>query len=1109
MGVTRSTAADRHRQAPAFPAGTPRLRTRELITLVAASIIVAAALFLAYSGRTARLAATAVQTINLSSTERAEQLYPYLISLSSPAERQYTARKIVEKLRDASGSIPNVGSLGRIRVPIREILSTRGLIELQSRAREHLAADPEAKTVTLLTSRELSRLKPLFVVRTLDQFRSRLWMWTLIFFAAFLAVHLFWTYRGRRGVSLVLPVLEILSGIGLVLMITLRDPLRDTLMFVEFIQGVALGCIVLALASSLDYQRLTARLSYIPLLLGFLLSAALIVLGTGPGGSDAKVNLFGFQPAELIRILIVFFLAGYFADRWEFLRALREQRPELAPVSKWVEVPRLEYLLPVVAGVVASLAFFFLQKDLGPALLIACLFLAMYAVARERYLFATAGFLVILGGFLGGYLLGFPRTVSQRVSMWLSPWDNSVRGGDQVVHALWGFATGGRTGTGLGMGDPESMPAAHTDLILAVLGEEWGFLGVLAVFLLYALLVWFGFRTALRARSDYSFFLALGLTLTMVLQVALIAGGVLDIVPLSGVVLPFLSYGRTALVTNFLIFGIITAVAWDGIGGGSKATRPFRSGTMAVALAIGVFGVVLVAKAAYVQVLRADPTLGRGALTIQADGFRRFEYNPRLLAIARTIPRGTIYDRNGLPLAASDWNEIAQQRDAYARAGITLPAQPPVSDTRFYPLGARTVHLLGDLRTRANWGARNSSYAERDFAIALQGYDDRATVVPVPDPRTGKPTYTVRYDYRELVPLLRHRYEPDNPEVRHIRDRNRNLRMSIDARLQIRAADLLDKQLSRLGRSKGSIVVLDPANGDLIASVSSPAPAQMPPHLSPPGADDAMLDRARYGLYPPGSSFKVVTAMAALRRDPKNVDQQYECKSLPDGRSGNYVKGWPRPIRDDVKDARPHGVIAMRSGLVVSCNAYFAQLGTYKVGAAGLLETANLLGISVASPSNARSLARTIPQASYGQGQVVASPFQMARVAATIAAGGLMPYGRWVMDANNPRQQPPEMVIAPQLASLIAGFMRGVVTSGTGRAAAGAKVEIAGKTGTAEVQDAMSHAWFIGYAPYGGKHPLAFAVLIENGQYGGTAAAPLAADLMSAAQDLGLFERVE
>ncbi len=1108
MAVTRSTAADRERRSPAVQFRVGRARTGEFFALAFALALVIGALVLASYGRTARLPAPAQGPLNLSTLEKPEQLLPYLTAIAGSAERQYVARKVFEHLRDMAGSVPNVGVLARIHVPIREVLGTRGLTSLQARARDLLAGNKNATSVALLTGAEFSRLKPSFVVRDLGHFKRRLWIWTPVFVLVFFAVHLFWTVRGFRLARFVLPALALLSGIGLVLMISLRDPLRDTLMFIEFIQGVALGCIALAIASTLDYRRLTGRLSYVFLIAGFVLSAALIVFGTGPGGSDAKVNLLGFQPAEVIRILIIFFLAGYFADRWEFLRTLREHRTELASVSKWVEVPRLEYLLPVLAGVFASLAFFFLQKDLGPALLIACMFLAMYAVARDRYLFAAAGMALILGGFMGGYLIGFPRTVSQRVSMWLSPWDNAVRGGEQVVHALWGFATGGPTGTGLGLGDPELMPAAHTDLILAVLGEEWGFIGVVVVILLYALLVWFGFRTALRARSDYTFFLALGLSLTVALQVALIAGGVLDILPLSGVVMPFLSYGRTALITNFGIFGILVAIAQEG-SAREDATAPFRSGARAIGIILGAFAAVLLLKAAYIQVLRADPTLGRGALTMQADGFRRFQYNPRLLAIARTIPRGDIFDRNGLPLASSNWEEIAQNREAYTKAGVTIPAEEPALDGRFYPLGARAVHLLGDLRTRANWGARNSSYAERDFSVALQGYDDRATVVKIPDPRTGKPTYTVRYDFRELVPLLRHRYEPNNPAVRKIRDRDRTLHMSIDARLQVRAADLLEAQLKKLRRTKGAVVVLDPASGDLLAAVSAPMPAQMPPHLSGDDEDDAMFDRARYGLYPPGSSFKVVTAMAALRRDPKSVDQQYECKRLPDGRVGNFIKGWSRPIRDDVKDATPHGVIAMRQGMVVSCNAYFAQLGTYRVGAEALLETANLLGVSVANPSNVKTLRSDLPQASYGQGQVVVSPFQMARVAATVAAGGSMPYGRWVTDQNNSRQQAPQPVLTPQLAGVIGGFMRGVVTSGTGRSAATSAVEIAGKTGTAELENHPSHAWFIGYAPYGGKRPLAFAVLIENGQYGGTAAAPLAADVMTAAKQLGLFERME
>ena len=134
----------------------------------------------------------------------------------------------------------------------------------------------------------------------------------------------------------------------------------------------------------------------------------MIVFGTGPGLSDAKVNLFGFQPVEFIKILIVLFLAGYFAQRWEFLRVLKERRPELANVTRHIDIPRLEYILPVLLAVAVLLVFFFLQKDLGPALLISCVFLALYAVARNRALLAFSGLALMLAGFLGGYFLQYP-----------------------------------------------------------------------------------------------------------------------------------------------------------------------------------------------------------------------------------------------------------------------------------------------------------------------------------------------------------------------------------------------------------------------------------------------------------------------------------------------------------------------------------------------------------------------------------------------------------------------------------------------------------------------------------------------------------------------------
>jgi peptidoglycan glycosyltransferase len=249
-----------------------------------------------------------------------------------------------------------------------------------------------------------------------------------------------------------------------------------------------------------------------------------------------------------------------------------------------------------------------------------------------------------------------------------------------------------------------------------------------------------------------------------------------------------------------------------------------------------------------------------------------------------------------------------------------------------------------------------------------------------------------------------------------------------------------------------------------------------------------------------------VTSIAALRKNPQNANNTYECRRLPDGRTGNFIRGWGHPIHDDIKDTVPHGNISMHTGLVVSCNAYFAQLGTYAVGADALLDTANRLGISVASPSNVQTLQKELPQASYGQGQDVASPFQLARVAAAIAQNGSMPFGRWVTDQNNPRQQGPVTILAPELSAKIGDAMRDVVTSGTGRGANTANLPIAGKTGTAELEHAPSHAWFIGFAPYNRPRKLAFAVLIENGQYGGTAAAPLAADLMKEAKSMGYFE---
>ena len=197
----------------------------------------------------------------------------------------------------------------------------------------------------------------------------------------------------------------------------------------------------------------------------------------------------------------------------------------------------------------------------------------------------------------------------------------------------------------------------------------------------------------------------------------------------------------------------------------------------------------------------------------------------------------------------------------------------------------------------------------------------------------------------------------------------------------------------------------------------------------------------------------------------------------------------------------------MARAITVSCNAYFAQLGVYNVGAQALHDTADLLGIPAGDVLEIRKM---MPFAAYGQGPVLVTPFKMARVAATLAAGGAMPEGRWILDENNTRQAPPRSIVPADSAAFLASAMRSVVTSGTARRTmAGLDLTVAGKTGTAQVEEGLPHSWFAGFAPYdgGAAGRIAFAVVVEHGGYGSQFAAPLARQIVESARKLGIIER--
>ena len=1120
MSTTFTAAVDRDRLHDVRRTGQP---DRHQLLLVLASVVAVVAIVLSYAGRTRASAMTAPtdSAVNLNAVTNVRELENALEpAFSSVADRRFVATELLAfilTLRKENGHIPNVGAVMGAMISA-EAIERGASLEHQARLRraaERAESQRGARParLPLLTADDLAAIKPRLIVRSSNAFRMQTLQWTAVYLLSIWGVALVWWLRGRGDFAL-LGAAHLLTAIGFALVLSRADPLRDTMLFVRYAQGVLVGCAGLAVASLIDFRRSAlAAFTYLPLAGALALSAVLLLFGSGPAGSNAKVNLGPVQPVEAIRLLLGLFLAGYFARRWELLRQIRGRTVRRITLPDWLHLPRLDYLLPVVVGIATALLFFFLQRDLGPALFVSCVFLAIYAIARNRVGLALAGLSVLTAGFYLGYLLNISSTLSARVHMWRSAWDNVARGGDQIAQAMWALGTGGMFGTGLGLGDTRYVPAGYTDLPLAAVGEELGFIGILCVGAAFGIIGWRGYRTALRATSDYAFFLATILTLFLIFPVLLMAAGMLGVVPLTGVVTPFVSFGGSAMVANFTALGLLAAIGRT-VSSGPPASIPFSHGMKALASTLTVAALVLVGVLVNVQVVRADAYAVKPHLGLQADGIRRYQYNPRVLDVVAQIPRGTVYDRNGLPLATNERSLIESAAAEYKKRGIESSACDKPSE-RCYPLGAAAFHLLGDLSTRRNWGAGNTSYVERDLQDRLRGFDDHAAAVSVAD-AAGRSAPTMRRDYGDVVPLLRHRYRPGSSDVKAFLERTRDVTLTIDGPLQARVARILAKYADRTSAGKAAAVVIDPATGDVLASVSYPLPASTTDAdaIDEEGEQESVFDRARYGLYAPGSTFKLVTAAAALRLDPSNWNDTFMCSRQEHGRVGARVPEYGL-VRDDPKDDRPHGSIAMRDAIVQSCNAYFAQLAA-RLGPRPLLDTAALAGISVARDNSAARLRATLAHAAYGQGDVVATPLRMARVAAAIGNGGLLREPRIARAApaaaarvGADRQvgpAKPELRLPPDSAARLANALRDAVVAGTGRSVSAHPGRIAGKTGTAEVANAPSHAWFVGFAPHRGKKQIAFAVLFEHAGYGGAIATPAAGEIVTAAASRGLIE---
>jgi cell division protein FtsW (lipid II flippase) len=387
----------------------------------------------------------------------------------------------------------------------------------------------------------------------------------LIYLGAVWAVHGLFLLTARRSDQFLLPAVALLGGLGLLL----ANRLPQSLVVQQFgpyelglgdlqLLWLVVGLAIIAwLAITVRSDNWLRLYKYSWAGAGIVLLLAVFLFGREVNGARLTlcVGPVCGQPSELLKVLLVVFLAGYLSDNRGLLAT---QRTRLGPVS----LPPLPYLLPMLAMWAIALAVVIVQRDLGAALLFYSVFLAVLFVATARWSYVALGAVLFVAGSIALYAV-FPH-VRARIDIWLDPFADPLGTGYQTVRALFAFGRGGILGTGLGAGLPTAggaaaIPAVHTDFAFTALAEETGYLGALAIIGTYLVVIERGLRIAARSADDFRALLAAGLTLTIGIQTAIIIGGNARLIPLTGITAPYLSYGGSSVLASAVAIGLLLA----------------------------------------------------------------------------------------------------------------------------------------------------------------------------------------------------------------------------------------------------------------------------------------------------------------------------------------------------------------------------------------------------------------------------------------------------------------------------------------------------------------------------------------------------------------------
>jgi cell division protein FtsW (lipid II flippase) len=387
--------------------------------------------------------------------------------------------------------------------------------------------------------------------------RERAWtdIWPVgVWIACAVAGHLALNRRLPYRDALLFPLAMFLTGWGLSLIARLVPSYADR-QALWLVIGLAALLTVTALPGNLRWLR---RYRYTWLIGGLALLALTILIGENPADTGPRLWVwlgFGriyYQPSELLKILLVAFLASYFAEHQRYMRE------DTIRLGSW-EIPSPAFLGPLLLMWGICVVVLVWQRDLGAATLFFVVFMIMLYLASGQAQLLVGGLLLLLiAAGLAYHLFG---VVKLRVDIWIDPWTTADSDAYQVVQSLMAISAGGVFGQGIGQGQPQIIPVAHSDFVFAVIAEEWGVLGVLGVLIALGGLVVRGMRIAVRARQPFRSLLASGLSLMIGVQSLLIMGGVLKLVPLTGVTLPFVSYGGSSLLTCYVIVGLLLVLS--------------------------------------------------------------------------------------------------------------------------------------------------------------------------------------------------------------------------------------------------------------------------------------------------------------------------------------------------------------------------------------------------------------------------------------------------------------------------------------------------------------------------------------------------------------------